>query len=556
MNAAVAVWRAKARMTGNILRNFRNESKLKISVVAVFGIGLWLAMYGACYEGLLFLKGFGSIGQLVIVEIFSLLALASFFMLVFSNVLIGFSTLYTSEEASFLMVMPMSYGALYACRFVECVTFSSWAVLFLGSPFIASYGAVLDAPWHFYLTSVVYGGPFILIPALVGSSAAVALARVFPRLRLRTLVLALAAATVLFFLYLRHRFDVDRFTDERLVTMMLDMMAGTQSPFLPSFWAAQGMLAAAEGTWRQSIYCFGLLLSNALMLWIVTQWIVEKLYFPGYSILKSASHRGGPRGHGVLGRIERVLTFIPVRARALIVKDIRIFWRDVSQWSQFLLFFGLMSLYVANIRSGTSYISTDVWSTAVSWLNFAAASLILATLTTRFVFPLISLEGRRFWVVGLAPVSVRFIVWQKFALSCATSLVFTLSVIVLSNLKLGASPLVMAMTVSSMIMMNFALNGLAIGLGAKYPNFREDNPARIVSGMGGTLTFILSIAYLVLAILPQAFVLQMRAIGLVADDRRFACALAAALFFLALLSVVTTSVPMRIGRKSLESTEF
>jgi len=556
VNPALAVWLAKLRIVGNVVRNVRHESKLKITVVAVLGTGLWFGMYTASYQGLAFIREFGSIGELVIVEILSLLALASFFMLVFSNIVIGFSTLYTSEETSFLLSTPMSYGALYASRFVECVTFSSWAVLFLGSPFILSYGAVIGAPWQFYAAAVVYAGPFILVPALIGSGTAVMLTRVFPRLQVRTLVLALVAVASLFFLYLRRYFDVGRLSDERLLSTMFEVMAGTQSPFLPSYWAAQGMLAAAGRAWRETGYFFGLLLSSALMLWVTVQWTVTRLYFPGYSLLKSHAHRGGSSGHGILGRIDGLFAFIHVPARALIVKDIRMFWRDVTQWSQFLLFFGLMALYIANIRSSTRYIAIAQWRTAVAWLNFAAAALILATLTTRFVFPLLSLEGRRFWIVGLAPVTVRFIIWQKFALSCTTSLLFTVSVIVLSNIKLDVSALVMALSCSTMVLMNFALNGLAVGLGATYPNFREDNPARIVSGMGGTLTFVLSIGYLMLAIGPQAVILQMRSIGYIRSATQFTCALAAAFLFLILLSIATTLVPMHIGRKTLQRMEF
>ena len=43
---------------------------------------------------------------------------------------------------------------------------------------------------------------------------------------------------------------------------------------------------------------------------------------------------------------------------------------------------------------------------------------------------------------------------------------------------------------------NLALSGLAVGLGALYPNFDEDNPARIIAGLGGTLSFLLSLAYI------------------------------------------------------------
>jgi hypothetical protein len=37
-------------------------------------------------------------------------------------------------------------------------------------------------------------------------------------------------------------------------------------------------------------------------------------------------------------------------------------------------------------------------------LNLGVVGLILSTFTTRFVYPMISLEGRRFWILGLLPV--------------------------------------------------------------------------------------------------------------------------------------------------------
>jgi ABC-2 type transport system permease protein len=43
-----------------------------------------------------------------------------------------------------------------------------------------------------------------------------------------------------------------------------------------------------------------------------------------------------------------------------------------------------------------------------------------------------------------------------------------------------------------------------LGLGAIYPNFREENPAKIVSGFGGTLCLALSFMYIVGAITSLA----------------------------------------------------
>ena len=45
--------------------------------------------------------------------------------------------------------------------------------------------------------------------------------------------------------------------------------------------------------------------------------------------------------------------------------------------------------------------------------------------------------------------------------------------------------------------MTFALNGLAVGLGVLFPNVKETNPNKIVSGFGGTLCFVLSSVYII-----------------------------------------------------------
>src|SRR5262249_26953583 len=109
-----------------------------------------------------------------------------------------------------------------------------------------------------------------------------------------------------------------------------------------------------------------------------------------------------------VGLAEKVLGFfvgwLGRDTRALLVKDIRMFWRDTAQWGQSVLLFGLLGVYVINLRHFTSEITNPFWVHLVSYLNLFACSLNLATLTTRFVYPQFSLEGRRLWIVGLAPM--------------------------------------------------------------------------------------------------------------------------------------------------------
>ena len=78
-----------------------------------------------------------------------------------------------------------------------------------------------------------------------------------------------------------------------------------------------------------------------------------------------------------------------------------------------MIFFGLLCIYVLNLRNVAFNFQNPFWETMISYLNLAASALTLSTLTTRFVFPQFSLEGRRLWILGLAPIGLERVVLQK-----------------------------------------------------------------------------------------------------------------------------------------------
>jgi ABC-2 type transport system permease protein len=179
-----------------------------------------------------------------------------------------------------------------------------------------------------------------------------------------------------------------------------------------------------------------------------------------------------------------------------VLKDVRIFWRDPTQWIQFMIFFGLLCIYVINLRNVDFNFESRFWETMISYLNLGASALTLSTLTTRFVFPQFSLEGRRLWILGLAPVGLRRVLLQKFWLSCLTALVITVTLNVISSVLLRLAWSKLLFFAASIALMAAALSGLAVGLGALFPNFKEDNPSKIVSGFGGTLCLVMSFLYI------------------------------------------------------------
>lgn len=191
-------------------------------------------------------------------------------------------------------------------------------------------------------------------------------------------------------------------------------------------------------------------------------------------------------------------------ARAVLAKDVRVFWRDTTQWGQTAMLFGLLGVYILNLRHFMQQMTAPFWVHLISYLNLAACSLNLATLTTRFVYPQFSLEGRRLWIVGLAPLGLTRLLRLKFWLAGCATLVITLSLI-LTSCHLIQLPWPRTLYFAAAVaVMTFTLNAMAAGIGALYPNLREENPGKIVSGFGGTLCLVLSFVYILAAVLLLA----------------------------------------------------
>lgn len=465
--------------------------------------------------------------------------------------------MYRSKEVVYLLQGPISYTGFFYARFIESVTFSSWSLAYLGSPMMLAYGWHTNAHPAFYIAILLLFLPFVAIPAALGAAATILIVRFFPRMKTWLVVVLGVATLAVFFVYIRGIMTGAKFTEAATMPVILQAMDRTQAPFLPSFWAAQALRSAGDGNLADAAFWFLLLLSTALMAVYLTGLLAARLFYPGWSYLMGQDRqRLKPEGKGPLAWLEWLLRPVPQPYRSLFHKDIKLFWRDPTQWSQFVIFFGIMAVYIANIRNTTRLYETDFWRAWIACLNVGAVTLIVATLTSRFVFPLISLEGRRIWILGLAPLTFRQLLWQKYWLSVFLTSTFTVGLALLSGYMLQLNPLHYGLTVYSILVANLGLSGLAVGLGALYPTLTEDNPARIVSGMGGTLNLLTSVAFVICVVSIQVLTLQLQALELFRNALQFYGAVAGAVVLIGLLGMVCTWLPMRLGLRNLSAMEL
>ncbi len=566
-----ALFWAKLRQSRHAIASVRRESRLKVALVSVSTLLLWSGGFWLSRRGLRWLDGIGGeilglgradipLDELVLARLLSLAALALLVLLVFSNILVAYATFYRSREVAYLIHAPLGWRTIFLGRFAECVSLSSWASAFLGSPLLLAYGLHVDAPVGFYLALLLVYVPFVTLPAAAGTAVTLILVRWLPRLRERAALLLAVAVLALGGLYVlfRTRLQLPDFTGVATLPAILDLMGSGQSAFLPSQWAVDAVLAAAAGDWMTLAGRWLLLVANAAFVVFLVAELAARWFHPGWSgLIGMDRQRLKPLGKGPLAWFERALSPLPEPLRSLLVKDIKLFWRDPAQWTQFVLFFGVLILYAANLRSTSPALDPELWQSLITLLNLVVSMLILATLTTRFIFPLISLEGRRFWILGLAPLTLRQVVRQKLLLSVGLTSTFTVALITLTSLRLGLDAGAMWLSLYGIGAANLALSGLAVGLGALYPNFREDNPSRIVSGLGGTLTFILSMVFVVLMGSVLTVLLQWPFLSRVGGwTWPYEQVLAIGVVVVAVLSGVTCLLPLRLGLRHLQRADF
>ena len=128
---------------------------------------------------------------------------------------------------------------------------------------------------------------------------------------------------------------------------------------------------------REALKFLGLILANALLLSLIASWVARWTYRKGYSNLQAEVPI---RKRRQLFWLDELLTRggsnVGNPIRLLLVKDLQIFRRDVTQWSQFIIFFGLLGLYFYNLRS---FNYSHVYASLIGHLNLAVVGLIFST---------------------------------------------------------------------------------------------------------------------------------------------------------------------------------
>jgi ABC-2 type transport system permease protein len=538
---------------------------LKILIIVLFSSGFWYSLFKLFTLGLNFIHEtsdtlltpilVGALRDSIFYFFFFCLVL----MLVISNSIISYISFFKSRESGFLMTLPVSFENFFLYRMIESLVFSSWAFVFLATPLLGAMGSCYGLGIDFYIFAGASLVIFILWPALIGGCIALIVTIVFPR-SIKMLLILLGAILLAGGLIIISKLAILRGAlgvDIQLAQEVLDSFGFARNPLLPSYWVARGILLCCDGQTSEALFYLGLILSNVLFAAALIYILATRLVPKGWFISQGITRAKRPSMSFLWDKlIYRTIFFINHRIRRVIIKDAKSFVRDPVQWTQFLIFFGLLALYFLNLRT-FSYQERDItWRHIVAQMNLAATALTLSTFTSRFVFPQLSLEGRRFWIIGMAPLKRDRILTSKLILSILFSLIISQTLLTISSVML-VTPLILAILHAvTLTGICVGLSGLAVGLGALYINLKEDNPSKIVSGFGGTLNLVLSWGFTVLVIAVQYIPCHYFFTRHMLTAELFHLYVLIAIGLVIIISFVTSIIPMLIGLHAFRRLEI
>jgi ABC-2 type transport system permease protein len=334
-------------------------------------------------------------------------------------------------------------------------------------------------------------------------------------------------------------------------------METPSTPFLPSSWSAQVLAAPLFGKSTEPGFFYALLASYGLFFPLAASWISSAVYLTGWSKAQEAPQ--GLRSAKYLARmLEYAVRPFPPIWRAIMLKDIRTFLRDTTQWSQVFLLAALIIVYIYNFKVlplDRSPLPAGTLRTLISFGNLALAGFVLSAVAVRFAFPAVSLEGKAFWIMQTTPMSHRSMLWSKFWLNFLPLLFLGATLIFLSNILLRVESWMMALSLVTIAAITAGVTAIAVGVGAAYPNFSFENAAQIPTSFGGAVCMIFCVSFVALTVMIEAWPMvtlarqSLRSGIAAASELRQILPALAAVFTLTAAAVI---VPFRSGLRSLE----
>lgn len=413
----------------------------------------------------------------------------------FSVLVASIGTLYGSADLEFVLAHPTSTARVFGLKVFELFLNTAGLPLALMLPVLAGVGAALGAHPLYYLVGVAAAAALFALPVAGGALLALVLVRLAPAGRVREVATAVsisAAALALLGLRALRPEQLGRLDLQNSAAFegFLTSFARLEIGWLPPAWATNATWAATAGRLSVSL---ALLLAVAGLGLALTAVAARLAFARGW--VRSLDANPAPRAKpaGRTPAWERLLVARLGVVGAIVVKDVRVFARDVQQWSQVIVLVALAGVYFLSLAAIS--VPTQEFRDVMGAMNIAFVSFIVAGVALRMAYPSVSHEAGSYWLVQVEPVRKGHLVVAKFLFALPIMLALAMGLGLAAGWVLDLSPTLAFGAAIAAAASAIALTGLAVGMGAAHPRFDFTNPNELAMTPGAIAFMALALTY-------------------------------------------------------------
>jgi ABC-2 type transport system permease protein len=468
--------------------------------ILLFGVLIFFALYLVSLKTISYFHSQNELGVILSLKIFQMAWVIVFTMLIFSSMVSGVSAVFLARDNEIICAAPVSLTGLYQMRYLTTTLYTSWMVIVFSLPVFGAFGQVFQAGslYPLILTATVIS--VTAIATSIGLTVTIVLVRIFPARRTRDIIVYLSLLFgILLYLVIRLLRPEDLADPERFPDFIeyLSGLSTPATPLLPPSWASSlltGYLQDRSVDWLLA----GLLFLTPVVFYYAGEWVTSRLFFTGFS--KAQESFGGSRRF-------RPKKYTPAPLRWFFRKELKMFVRDSSQWSQLFLVGALIVVYLYNFKVlplDRSPIPAEAIANLIAYANIALTGFIVASLSARFVYPSIGFEGSAFGLILTAPISVRRYMVYKYLFYVVPFTALALILLAASNRLLGIAGPMWWISFGTGLVITWSVVALALGFGAMYADFKAESQAAALGGFGAILFLFTAVAFELLTILAAS----------------------------------------------------
>jgi len=473
----------------------QNAKQLVKTVTYLIVITLFLSVnYIIFFKMFSFLLKTEEIGAGLIYRITSLMFSMFFILLFMSSIVSSITTFFRTNELEFLFTTPINTNNLFILKLLENGLYSSWATAIVSFPLIFALGRAFEQNAVFYIYAFALFFLLIGIATIAGLIVVFFFSSYFMRHSVGGVIFIMAGmliAIVLTVLAVKSPqllnlpkeatlSEINRYVSSMEVEQFRYLPSGIIIFMIFSIIRKQSFIA---GFYQLILY---LVPMTGLILFSMLRY--QKKYI---NFVKSFS----AKRKDIKNSLKTNAFSKNSRVMLIIQKDIVLFLRDPAQWGQSLIFLTLLLFYGVSLIRSPIYFKTAFYTYILAFANMGFSSYIMATLSVRFIFPMISMEGEAFQMLK-SSVTMNDFLKAKMLFNFISILILGELLVTGTNLFLGLDSTIII--ISSLLILIFAagVTVINVGIGAILPDFKEKNPSKIASGFGGIISAVSSLVYI------------------------------------------------------------